>query len=281
MLRPTGRSRRFAASAIAASALTIAALLGAAAPAQAAASPSKITITATATTSKTKVVKGDKLTLSGWTSANLRNQVLNVFVVRGKNTSALGISTRVNSSSRFAVTIPVNQNAGSVKYVLQFAGSRTLAKSQAVQGIYVWQWFPLTEQEIVDSDDNFLSPVALANVRVGGTRYDSAIASEYSMGRDDSAWSEWNLGYHCTTFSSKFGISDSSKSGSSAALSVATDGTTRYSTEVGVGQVRATWFDITGSFRLRLTGQSTGTQSVYPAFPVARVLCAVNPNPGS
>lgn len=280
MPRPLGRSRRLTVSAIAASCLTIAALLGTAVPAQAAASPSKIAITATSTTSKSKVVKGDKLTLSGWTSANLRNQVLNVYVVRGKNTAALGVSTRVNSASKFKVTIPVNQNAGSVKYVLRFAGTRTLAKSQAVQGIYVWQWFPLTEQEIVD-EANYSAMSTVSNVHVAGTRYPSAIAEEYWMSGDDSTWSEWNLGYHCTTFSSKFGVTDESESGSHAAMSVSTDGTTRYSTDVGVGQVRGTWFDITGSFRLRLTAQSTASPRFFPAFPVARVLCSVNPNPAA
>lgn len=280
MPRPLGRSRRLTASAIAASALTIAALLGTAAPAQAAASPSKIAITAMSTTSKSKVVKGDKLTFSGWTSANLRNQVLSVYVVRGKSTAALGVSTRVNAKSKFAVTVPVNQNAGAVKYVVQFAGTRTLAKSQAVQGIYVWQWFPLTEQEIVGTKDIY-APWPQSNVRVAGTRYDSAVSRDYSMGGNESSWSEWNLGYHCTTFSSKFGVTDESETGSRAALSVATDGTTRYSTEVGPGQVRATWFDITGSFRLRLTAQSTASPEFFPAWPVARVLCAVNPNPAS
>lgn len=276
MLRSYGRAHRRALT-LAATVLTVGGLLATAAPANAAPSPSKIAITAMSSTSKSKVVKGDKLTLSGWTSANLRNQVLQAYVVRGKSTSALNISTRVNASSRYAITIPVNQNAGPVKYVLQFAGSRSLAKTQAVQGVNVWQWFPLTEQKIVG--DKSFNPEVQQNVMVAGTRYSSAIANNWSLWGDQSGWSEWNLGYHCSTFSSKFGLTDESDSAGRSVLTVSTDGSNRYSTELSVGQVRSTWFDVSGSFRIRLAGQSTAKADSYPAFPVARVLCSSNPNP--
>lgn len=279
MSRLSGPAKRRGALSLVATTLALAGLVATAAPAQAAPSPSKIAITAMTSTSKSKVVKGDKLTISGWTSANLRNQVIKAFVVRGKSTAALNISTRVNSKSRYAITIPVNQNAGSVKYVLQFPGTKTLAKTQAVQGVNVWQWFPLTDQKIVD--DNSYNAETQQNVYVAGARYSSAIANDWSLWDDQSGWSEWNLGYHCSTFSSKFGLTDESDSAGRAVLSVSTDGSTRYSTEVTVGQVRSTWFDVSGSFRIRLAAQSTARADSYPAFPVARVLCSSNPNPAS
>lgn len=282
MFRALPRRGRLGALTLAASALTVVGIVGLAAPAQAAPAPSKIAITALSSTSTSKVVKGDELTLSGWTSANLRNQVLQAYVVRGTSTAALNIATRVNASSRFAVTIPVNQSAGAVKYVLKFAGSRTLASATAVQGVNVWEWFPLTGQRIADAGEVLGNgaPSARSNVAVGGKTYSTAIATGGLRG-SVSSWSEWNLGYHCAAFSTLVGLTDKSSSAAVARTAISTDGTSRVSRDVRVGAPTNTWFDVSGAFRLRIDAQSIATETGYVAYPYAKVLCSSNPGPKS
>ncbi|NII42094.1 hypothetical protein E9228_002752 [Curtobacterium flaccumfaciens] len=276
------RRRNVAALTLTATAFMFAGLVGIAAPAQAAPAKASISITSLKSSRGDQIVKGGKITIGGKTSTSLRKRYLSVYVTRGRATSKLNISTRVSAASRFSASVPVNVNAGTVKYSLRFGGTSTVQKASAFKSVTVAQWFPLTEQEIVDyrSDESFIRhPDVEQNVSVAGKRYDSAIALRGPAQADNTSWSEWNLGYHCSSFDSKFGIGDDSSAGGRSVLSVSTDGSTRFSTELGLGQTASKTFSIQGAFRLRLTVLAITDSASRPAFPAARILCTSNPGP--
>jgi hypothetical protein len=275
-------ARRLTAITLTATALTFGGLVGIAAPAQAAPAKSSISITSLKSSRGDQIVKGGKITIGGKTSTSLRKRNLSVYVTRGRATSKLNISTRVSAASRFSVSVPVNVNAGTVKYSLRFGGTSTVQKASASKSVTVAQWFPLTEQEIVDyrSDASFVRHSDVEqNVSVAGKRYDSAIALPGPAQADSTSWSEWNLGHHCSSFDSKFGIGDDSSAGGRSVLAVSTDGSTRFSTELGLGQTASKTLDVQGAFRLRLTVLATTDSASRPAFPTARILCTSNPGP--
>lgn len=263
-------------------ALTFGGLVGIAAPAQAAPARSSISITSLKSSSGDQIVKGGKLTIGGKTSTNLRKRTLSVYLTRGRSTSNLNITTRVSAASRFSVTIPVNTGAGTAKYSLRFSGTKTVAKASSTKSVKVAEWFPLTDQEVVNSGEQWgwSHPMSRDNVRVGGKTYTRAIATTW-LGGNRSSWSEWNLGYHCFTFSSLVGLADDSSTGGVIRTAISADGTRRYSRDVGLGAPTSVSFGLSGAFRLRIDAQSVADPDANVAFPSAKVLCTANPNPAS
>lgn len=144
------------------------------------------------------------------------------------------------------------------------------------------EWFALTDQEITDSGEQFgwSHPMSRDNVRVGGKIYTRAVKSTW-LGGSRSSWSEWNLGYHCSKFASLVGLTDDSSTGGVIRAAISTDGSTRYSRDVGLGAPTSSSIDLSGAFRLRIDAQSIAQPDANVAFPNAKLLCTANPNPAS
>jgi hypothetical protein len=258
---------------IGAAALAVATLLGTAAPAQAAPASSSITITGLKSSNGTQYIKGGKLTISGKTSTSLRKRTLTVSLSRGSKTAALNISTRVSAASRFSVTVPVNVDAGTVKYSLRYAGTKTVKPASATKSITVLQWFPLVDQDEVD--ESWLWSTGSASV--AGKKYSDLLASGGLYG-NSSAYAEYNLGYHCSSFSALFGLTDQSSTNALAELAVSSDGIQRSSRRLTVGKTAQVTVDLSGAFRLRLDAKSLADATSYAAFPGAQVLCNADPS---
>lgn len=225
------------------------------------------------------VVSGDGVVLAGIASTNLAGKSLRVEIKKGKKWVAYSGRSKVASDGSFAITTTAF-GVGKTQYRVSWSGNKSLAPASDTKRVTVSKWFPLVEQEIVDDNSWYYnSPRPFNGVHVAGKEYGTALTTDTYIYSDESAgWSEFNLGFHCSTMSTIIGLDDDSESGSKARFTIFVDGNSRYSKDLGIGQTATAEISLADGFRLRL--QNAGLSDdygAYPAWPTARILCSERP----
>lgn len=141
----------------------------------------------------------------------------------------------------------------------------------------VFEWYRLTMDNAVNTD--YLDD----QVTIAGTNYAHSLYAYYTEEGEDVI-GEWNLGYHCTTFSAVAGLDDGSETGMTDAFSTVVDGASTGLGTLGVGASKKVTRDVSGGFRIQLhavTGPDPDPNDVYytnnPSWGSPRVLCSARP----
>jgi hypothetical protein len=109
-------------------------------------------------------------------------------------------------------------------------------------------------------------------VDFGGVRYPDSLRSYYSASQSPNVSIEFNLNRDCKAFQGTAGLDDTSPSGGSAVVSLATDGTARYSGSFALTQSAPVAFDVTDVFRLTIAAMNAG--GGVGALGTPQVLCS-------
>jgi NPCBM/NEW2 domain-containing protein len=107
-------------------------------------------------------------------------------------------------------------------------------------------------------------------VKINGVSYPSSLLSFSST--PQTSHIDYNLNRDCKAFQGTFGISDSSPSAGTAAMSLVADGVTKFTGSFGLAQSQAVSTDVTRVFRI--TVNATNANGGQGAVGTPRVLCS-------
>lgn len=228
---------------------------------------------------RTRLIAGDLTTVSGSASADMVGRTVGLQLrVSGQWTTVAQTTVKPNRSYSVSVRLA---GPGQITYrVAAWTGSRWLQREKALTS---WKWFPLVDQQVVDTGPRegiFFSPLTLSprpGIEVAGRTFGTQLAHEFRG--SDRGYSEFNLGYKCSEFSTSIGLVDSSSSGSSVIFDVAIDGNavSGIRRSVALGRLETLSIAVTGGFRLRLANERSSGSRGYPAWPNAKILCTAKP----
>lgn len=241
---------------------------------------SGITHVATASNPGSRIVSGDKVKLTGSTSTNLVGRVVRVQLKQGARWIDYTGSAKVSKAKTFSI-VSRAANVGKQHYRVAFAGTSTLKSSSSSKAATVWKWFPLVDQRVASKVEplGWDYPHLYNQMSVAGRNYSHLLAG-HSSGETSSA--DFNLGYHCSVFTTIVGLGDSSTSGTTGTFTVYLDGNqAAQQANLPVGKTATVVLDASGIFRIRLehdgfVPKPGGGAGVSPAWPTARVLCSSN-----
>ena len=228
---------------------------------------------------KVRLITGELTTVSGTASSDMVGKSVALQLkVSGQWTTVTQTNIRANRTYSMSMRIG---GPGAVTYrAVALSSTRWL---QVERTITTWKWYSLVDQTIVDYGPRgaFSSAMRLrpsSGVNVGGRVFGTQLAWMSRGGT--TGYTDFNLGYKCSVFSTAIGLDDSSASGSSAIFDVAVDGSPvgGVRRSISLGRLDTLTVEVTGGFRLRLVNEQAGFPHYsYPAWPNAKVLCSGRP----
>lgn len=216
---------------------------------------------------KVRLIAGDLTTVSGTASADMVGKVVGLQLkVSGQWTTVTQMTVKPNRTFSTSVRMA---GPGQVSYRLAaWTGTKWL---QVEKNLSTWKWYPLVSQSAVDE----LGCRQIDNVTVAGTNFGRQLGTNGCWG---ISWSDFNLGFKCSVFSTDMGMRDDSRTGTQAIFDVSVDGAVINGARRTLipGQRNSFFAEITGGFRLRLTNEVNLLRG-YAAWPNAKVLCSAQP----
>ncbi|THV11237.1 hypothetical protein E9934_13195 [Nocardioides caeni] len=228
-----------------------------------------VTITLTSTGSHS-LDAGQRVTVSGTTSANLRGRKVRLQRLTGSRWVDL-TTTTVSSTRSFTLSVRMTR-AGAGQRLRVFApATRTTRAGQRSAGRYdVFGWYFLIDRSPVEGS------VQEGSYGVNGTTYANSVALARVNGLGDGpATAQYDLSRDCTRFRATVGMSDSASSTAVWKLDVLADDLPLWSrTNLRIGASHAVDLDIESGLRLRLNGARTDGGSGHLVLGDARIRCA-------
>ncbi|MFC7496228.1 MULTISPECIES: hypothetical protein [unclassified Nocardioides] len=220
-------------------------------------------------TSKTELVAGKKVVLSGKIRPAAKGTKVVLQKKIGDRKWSREATLTTKKAGKFSYTDrPETPGTRRYRVVTQGAGART---SKPVK-VTIYQWRNLTDTAVRETEAVDIG--GIANIR--RTAYPDSVVSYF--GDVTTGGVDWNLDPTCTTLSTRFGAGDASDEGAVATLSLVGDGEPLYTGSFGLTESEARTFDVSGVFRLRLSWTSTvnGTQApgAQAVMATPRLLCA-------
>jgi len=223
---------------------------------------------------KVRLITGELTTVSGTASSDMVGKSVALQLkVSGQWTTVTQTNIRANRTYSMSMRIG---GPGAVTYrAVALSSTRWL---QVERTITTWKWYSLVDQTIVDyrTRDSRLRPSS--GVNVGGRVFGTQLA--WMSNGATTGYTDFNLGYKCSVFSTAIGLDDSSPSGSSAIFDVAVDGSPvgGVRRSISLGRPDTLTVEVTGGFRLRLVNEQAGLPRYsIAAWPNAKVLCSGRP----
>jgi hypothetical protein len=177
-------------------------------------------------------------------------------------------STTLSAASTYKFKDKITSVRGRKYRVVKPAGPHRDAGHSPSVKVTVFEWRDLTSLEPATAS----AMSETLYVDFGGVRYPNSLRSYYFGPQSPNVSIEYNLNRACKFFRGTAGLDDSTPSGGSAVVSLATDGTARYSGTFGLTQSAPVAFDVTHVFRL--TVGAANSLGGIGAVGTPQVLCS-------
>jgi hypothetical protein len=213
-------------------------------------------------------VAGEFVSFSGTTPTVLRGKTITLQRMDPGQSRWVSVGTgKATQKGSFALR---GKAAGMGKNQWRAVYSGTNTYKSPTLSTKVSKWLYLDDLEEVDG----FGFNAIESVGVGATTYTRGLVTYLNSSRYET---EYNLSYKCTSLIAGVGLSNTSRTGSKAKLSVGLDGVdVTLAAAQGVGTGKAVKLDVTGTFRLALKFNPIVGSSAA-VFGNARVLCSGMP----
>jgi hypothetical protein len=177
---------------------------------------------------------------------------------------------RLNGQGKVAFQDKVSSPRVRKYRVVKPADARAGAGRGETEKVSVFGWRDLTSIPVATSANMW----KVDSLSMNGVAYPSSIRSYIGYPPPGTAGSiEYNLNRDCKAFKATVGLDDSSPATGTTAISVATDGTQRYSGSFALTQSAPVAFDITKVFRISIAATSTANNGLA-AIGSPQVLCS-------
>lgn len=254
------RSRSTALAAVVTLVLT--ALITTSAPAEAATA-----YRVTAALSAGSVTLGSPVTISGTVSPKAKKKRVVVQTLKKDRWTSISTGT-TDAKSAYRVAVRP-EKVGSAQYRVCMPASKKIALGcSAAVVVGVFQWRYLYDTDYVDYNDFDRWSV----LSINGGRFKKSLSQDVSYEDDDFV--EYNVYRKCTTLKMTVGPADDhTDSGGWAAAEVLTDGNSRYSGTLSLGQSTPVTISLSGALRLRIETASSFDGDVSMGYGSPMIYC--------